>query len=84
MLNYDSGDGRQASTWFRKNFVSDSLRSAAMESASFRRSASDIGVKARATSMLRSMNSGFGIPRLARLTGIERAYVSKPCPPPRT
>ena len=41
----------QASWWSRKNSMSDTLRSAAMESVRSRRSASDMGVKARASSM---------------------------------
>jgi hypothetical protein len=61
----------QTSRWSRKNAMSETLRSAAMESERSRRSGSDMGVKARASSIFRSMNSSFGMPTLARLTGSE-------------
>lgn len=63
----------QASAWRRKNSAIDTLRSAAMESVSRFRSAPDIGLKSRASSAFRSMYSPFGMPRLVRLTGSDRA-----------
>ncbi len=70
--NHDSIRGfRQTSRWILKNVARDTLRSAAIESDSRRLSAPDIGVKAWASSMLRSMNSSLGMPKLARLTGSE-------------
>jgi hypothetical protein len=62
-----------AATCPRKNPARDSSRSAAIDSDSRRRSASGICRNPHAGATSFSMNSGRGMPRLARLTGSDRA-----------
>jgi hypothetical protein len=63
----------QESAWREKNSFMDTLRTAAIESVSRRRSASGIVRNLRAGAKFRSMNLALGMPQLARLTGSDSA-----------
>ena len=63
----------QALRWSRKNRAKALCSDSATDARSFCISSAGSGANARASATFRSMNSGFGMPRLARLTGSDRA-----------